>query len=72
MSDALIKRMKALPKEHSLTRQMGLLFVGRGVAFLLTFSIPLVLVRIFTPEAFGPYKPIISDSQHVGGYPHVK
>lgn len=48
--------MKALTKEHSLTRQMGLLMVGRGVAFILTFSIPLVLVRIFTPESFGLYK----------------
>ena len=35
---------------------MGILFIGRAMAFALTFAVPLVLVRIFTPELFGLYK----------------
>lgn len=42
--------------ERSISGQMILLMVGRTVAFALTFSIPLVLVRIFSPEEFGLYK----------------
>jgi O-antigen/teichoic acid export membrane protein len=35
---------------------MGILFIGRVMAFAFTFAVPLVLVRIFTPESFGLYK----------------
>ena len=42
--------------EYSLTKQMGFLFVGRFVAFSFVFAIPLVLVRVFSPEEFGLYK----------------
>ena len=35
---------------------MGILFIGRAMAFARTFAVPLVLVRIFTPELFGLYK----------------
>lgn len=42
--------------DHSVTRQIGLLFIGRAVAFLFVFALPLVLVRIFSPEDFALYK----------------
>jgi O-antigen/teichoic acid export membrane protein len=42
--------------DQALTRQMSVLFIGRGVAFLFVFALPLVLVRIFPPEDFGLYK----------------
>lgn len=35
---------------------MGLLFMGRMVAFAFTFAVPLVLVRVFSQEDFGLYK----------------
>lgn len=41
---------------RSLTFQMMALFIGRALAFVLTFAVPLVLVRIFSPEEFGLYK----------------
>lgn len=42
--------------DRSLTRQMGYLFIGRAVAFVFVFALPLVLVRIFSQEEFGLYK----------------
>lgn len=42
--------------EPSLTNQMRLLVVGRGLAFAVSFAVPLVLVRVFSPELFGLYK----------------
>jgi len=42
----------------ALTSQMMMLFGGRGVAFLFTFAIPLVLVRLFSQTEFGVYKQI--------------
>lgn len=45
--------------EHSLTRQMTLLLIGRVVAFCFSFATPLVLVRLFSTEAFGLYKQLL-------------
>jgi O-antigen/teichoic acid export membrane protein len=42
----------------SLTKQMGLLFLGKSLSFIFTFFIPLVLVRTFSIEEFGLYKQI--------------
>ncbi len=42
----------------TLTRQMVMLFGGRVVAFLFSFAIPLVLVRVFSQTEFGIYKQI--------------
>ena len=42
--------------EHSLTKQMSLLFIGRALAIAFSFTIPLVLVRVFSQEDFGLYK----------------
>lgn len=42
----------------SLTKQMGFLLMGRGLAFLFTFFIPVVLARTFSVEEFGLYKQI--------------
>lgn len=42
----------------ALTKQMGFLFIGRGLAFLFTFFIPVILARIFSIGEFGLYKQI--------------
>jgi len=45
--------------EHSLTKQMMLLLVGRAAAFCFSFATPLILVRIFSTETFGLYKQLL-------------
>src|ERR1700733_5829133 len=42
--------------EESIMRPALLLMCGRGLAFVATFFIPVVLARIFDPAAFGTYK----------------
>ncbi len=42
--------------EFSLSKQMGFLFVSRMAAFVIVFTIPLVLARAFSLEEFGQYK----------------
>lgn len=41
---------------ESLSRQSIFLLAGRGVGFVFSFAIPLVLVRLLQPEMFGQYK----------------
>lgn len=41
---------------RSLTFQLATLSVGRALGFVLTFVVPLILVRVFSPEDFGLYK----------------
>ena len=41
-----------------LTRQMVVLFTWKSLAFLFTFAIPVVLVRLFSQYEFGVYKQI--------------
>jgi len=40
----------------SLGRQIGMLAVGRTLAFAVTFAIPLIVIREFTQSEFGLYK----------------
>ena len=42
--------------EHSVNKQMGFLFCGRIISFVVLFTLPLVLVRVFSTEDFGLYK----------------
>jgi len=42
-----------------LTKQMFILFLGKGGGFVLTLAIPLVLVRIFDTTQFGVYRQIV-------------
>lgn len=55
---AIAGEEKVYQNALSLTRQMGLLFVGRTAGFVVTFAIPLVLARVFTLGEFGLYKQI--------------
>lgn len=43
-------------RTHSLTAQSALLMTGRGVGFVITFAIPMVLVRVLPQAEFGTYK----------------
>jgi O-antigen/teichoic acid export membrane protein len=45
-----------ISSEESILRPALLLMCGRGLAFVATFFIPVVLARIFDPAAFGTYK----------------
>ena len=45
-----------MSSEESILRPALLLMCGRGLAFVATFFIPVVLARIFDPAAFGTYK----------------
>jgi len=48
--------MKALLRHHAPSGPALWLVVGRGVGFVATFAVPLVLVRLFDPATFGTYK----------------
>jgi O-antigen/teichoic acid export membrane protein len=41
---------------RTIVSDVSWLFFGRTAAFLLTFSIPLILTRVLTPEDYGVYK----------------
>jgi len=41
---------------RALGAEMAILFLGRTLAFALTFAMPLVLVRVFSQEEYGLYK----------------
>jgi O-antigen/teichoic acid export membrane protein len=43
-------------KEYSLTEQSIILMTGKGLGFVIAFFIPLIVVRLTTPEGFGTYK----------------
>ncbi|MCK4596844.1 oligosaccharide flippase family protein, partial [bacterium] len=43
-------------RKASLTKQAGMLMVGRSIAYAISFVLPLVLVRVFTRVEFGLYK----------------
>jgi len=44
--------------KRSISKQMGFLFLGRSSAFIFTFFIPVILVRLFSVEQFGLYKQV--------------
>src|SRR6266536_1368222 len=43
-------------EERALGPEMAVLFLGRTLAFAVTFAMPLVLVRVFSQEEYGLYK----------------
>ena len=48
--------MKALLRHHAPSGPALWLVAGRGVGFVATFAVPLVLVRLFDQATFGTYK----------------
>ena len=46
-------------KKYTLKEQAGYLFVGKIVSFVVRFSVPLILVRVFTQKDFGIYQQLL-------------
>jgi O-antigen/teichoic acid export membrane protein len=56
---AVAPSLSPLPAPESLSRQAGVIILGRGLAFFFSFVVPVVLVRTITKESYGIYREAI-------------